>query len=116
MARQARKKRVSAPEEPTAVSISFENVEDAPLFYVNYVEVSHSRHDFVAFCTQAPTKLSPEEREEVLRTKLLRQEPLVRLVLPPTIIPGLIRALQIQREKYEDSFGKINELPEEIKE
>ena len=34
-------------------------------------------------------------------------EAFTALLVPPSLIPGLIKALEIQLEKYETKFGKI---------
>ena len=92
-----------------ALSIALEPTDDIPSYYINHIEISHTRHDFGLDCAHLPTTLSAKVIDEVKRSGVLSWEPLIRLIVPPTLIPGLIRALQAQQSKYEDRFGKIKD-------
>ena len=119
MARQIKKAaagraQAKKAEETQTLRIALEPTDDVPSYYINHVEVSHSRHDFGLGCAHLPTTLPAKVRDEVKRSGVLSLEPLIRLIVPPTLIPALIRALQAQQSKYEDRFGEIkDEIQEE---
>ena len=126
VARKARAKKNEAapappgPEAPQggttiAARVVVES-DDASAFYINFAEISHSRHEFMMHCVQAPTKLSPTMREVVISSGEVRLSPMVTLLMPPTLIPGLIRALTVEMEKYEQQNGPIRKDHEEDEE
>lgn len=82
--------------EQLAMRISLDPTRDTPAFYVNNVEVGRTQHDFLLLGARIPAKISPDELEGQLAGEVLRVEPDVQLILPPTLIPGLIAALQKQ--------------------
>jgi hypothetical protein len=77
----------------------------APVHYVNYVEVANTTSDFSLLCVRLPAKLSDERRREFLASKELHLEPDVVLTFPTSMVPGLIRALTIQKENFETALG-----------
>ena len=102
-------------EEPITARVVVEEGDASPL-YINFAEVSHSRHEFMMHCLQVPTKLTPTMREVILSSGELRLSPILTLLMPPTLLPGLIKALTLQMEKYEQQCGPIRKTPEEEEE
>lgn len=97
-------------------SVRLEPLEGASVYYVNYVEVGNSPQDFSLICGRLPGKLSVEKIKEAKTLGALVIEPEVQLIIPTTLVPGLIRALTIQKEKYEKLYGvqiKEVEVPNE---
>jgi hypothetical protein len=86
-------------------SVRLEPLESASVYYVNYIEVANSPQDFSLICGRLPGKLSAEKTEEAKKLGVLVIEPEVQLIIPITLVPGLIKALTIQKEKYEKLFG-----------
>jgi len=82
------------------VRIVLEPQEHTPTYYANHAEVSRGAHDFGVSFAHLPTKFSKEKLETVTDEGELKYSPNVQLVLPPTVIPGLIRALQTQLDLY----------------
>ena len=86
------------------------NVSDGvPSYYVNHAEVSQTRHDFSIHFAQVPSKFSSDTIALIKETHVLPLEPMLQVTIPPTLIPGLIKALNRQRETYEEAHGEIRE-------
>jgi len=82
-------------------------------YYVNHAEIAHSRHEFSIVVAKTPTKVSASRLEEAVKTGVIKVEPVLQLVIPVTMMPGLIKACTAQREKYEAAYGPIREGAEE---
>ena len=111
----AKKAKKAAPTEPEymAARVKLENLEDVPSYYSNFVEVSSGRHEIALHFAQIPTRLSPREQEEAAAKGHVATEPLVRLIIAPTLLPPLITALQSQQTKHESQFGKIGTVEDQ---
>jgi hypothetical protein len=97
------------PVEALAVKVVVRPVEHLETFYINYAEVGHSPHEFYILGGKLPIKPSRAEIEAAAETKELQIDATVQLMLPPTMISGLIRALTEQRAKYEKMIGPITD-------
>jgi hypothetical protein len=86
-------------------SVRLEPIESAAVFYVNYIEVGNSPQDFSLWCGRMPSKLTPAKIEEIESIGALVIEPDVQLIIPTTLVPGLIKALITAKENYEKLFG-----------
>jgi hypothetical protein len=109
----ARKKTVPAeagsfPPTQLAVTVVANPTDDTPSFYSNYAEASFNQHEIGLFFIKTPTKLDIQRLEEAKSGKLVL-EPLAQVLIAPTLLPGLIRALQTVREEYEKAFGVIRD-------
>jgi hypothetical protein len=94
--------------QPMTVNVTLRVSEDTtPNYYVNNVEVGQTPFDFTITCAKIPTKLRADVLEEVQRSGTLALDATVQITLPPPVIPGLIRALTIQKEMYEKAVGSI---------
>jgi hypothetical protein len=71
------------------------------------MEVANFLNEFGLFAVRTPVKPSSQQVEEAQQTGQMRLEPEFHLVLPPTMIPGLIRALTTQKDAYERKYGAI---------
>ena len=80
-----------------------------PTFYGNYAEISQTQHDIGLTFVQMPIRLSDADRRDVATTGQIQVEQNVQVIIPSTLLPGLIRALTIQRENYEAAFGKLRD-------
>ena len=81
---------------------------DLPFYYVNHIEISHSHYEFALTAGRAPAKLTEHNLREINEFHRLTIEPVIQLLIPPTVIPALIRALTIQQESYETTHGKLD--------
>lgn len=110
MPRKAAKPQITkaaSSETPLTLRVIVEPNDNTAMYYANYIEVAHSIHEFALNIVRVPTKLSSETLKQATATKELLVSPEIQILLPPTIIAGLIEALQKQKTAYESIFGKI---------
>ncbi len=94
-------------EAEVALSIDVTSGPDTPTYYINMAEIHHTAHEFGMAVVRTPGKM-PKERLEALKTAGQLVVPAdVLLLFPPTMLPGLIEALTLQRDKFESRFGPI---------
>jgi hypothetical protein len=101
----ARKKQSAPPAQSVRLRVAVEATESTPAYYANYLEVAISANEFALSAVRVPTK----PNQAVIQSGELRLEPAVQLLIPPTVVPGLIRALTTQRNNYESQFGPIKD-------
>lgn len=89
------------------IKIQVDPKTDTPSYYVNYIAVTHSEYDFMVMALRIPSHLTPEQTELAKKSSAVSVEPILQLIVPPRLIDGLIRALTIQKEKYEQEHGPI---------
>lgn len=106
--KSAARKQERVAAEVTARML-LEVTDDTPVYYVNYAEVTHSAHDFALLLGRTPAKPDAMQIEELQETGDIRTEAMLQILLPTTILPGLMRALTLQREHYEARFGPIRD-------
>lgn len=102
-----RSRRAAPKESPAAVRVSLEPAIDALPIYSNHIEVGHGRHEFTMLVGRVPVKLPAARLEAAAGSGQLDLDPEAVIVLPPTLLPGLIKALQTQLEKWEKKFGPL---------
>lgn len=100
--------RPEAVTEQVAASIVVHGQEDAPQYYCNHVEVSHNPHEFEIVCARVPTKISPENIDLVKKEGRIEVEALACVIIPPTLIPDIIRVFVAQKEKYESMYSELH--------
>lgn len=103
-------KQSGAPDEraqPVTVRVQLLHDPDAPMIYSNFFEVSHSPHDFLLLLARVPGKLPAGSEPNKDGVTELPIEAQAQIVIPPTVIPGLIKALQSQQRLFEELHGKI---------
>ena len=93
--------------ERVEIKITPDPKPDTPAYYINYAAVTHSEYDFVIYVLRTPLKLTPEQTELVRNGNAMPVEPLLQLIIPPRLVDGLIKALTIQKENYEQEHGPI---------
>lgn len=73
--------------------------------YADQMFVSHSEHDFVIrFCRLDRPLLRDEE--ELKQLKVAVSNVVAKVIVPPTLMPGIIRALSENWEAYRRTHGK----------
>jgi hypothetical protein len=102
-------KRPSPPASRGVASIVMDTQDDMIGHYVNHIEVAHTKHEFTLTCGKLPAKLSPVRLQMAKESGEVHLEPMLQLVIPPTIMPGLISALTSQLEKYEQKNGLVQD-------
>jgi hypothetical protein len=99
--------KAATPTAPIPIRVSLQY--DGEPIYANYAEVSSAQHEFQIAFALAPTKPTAEQLEQV-SAGTVTLHALVQILLPPTIIPGLIKALITTKEQHEALLGPIKEL------
>lgn len=111
--KRAPKKVAAANPGEAQVKVSLEpSLETLPI-YANHVEVGHTRHEFTVLAGRVPGKMPAQRFRLAQESGTLQLEPDVTILLAPTLVPGLIRALQIQLEKWEGKYGVVNRKGDE---
>jgi hypothetical protein len=101
----------AAAPGPVAVRVLMNAADDAAVIYANYAEATFGQHDCLISFGAVPAKLSARKTEEA-KGGMLTIEPLVQVVIPPTLLPGLIKALTVTKDAYELQVGPIREPKE----
>jgi hypothetical protein len=91
--------------------ISTQVADDTFTYYANHAEISCTAHEFAILFARIPAKLPPDKLEEA-RAGALSIDCDVQILISPTLISGLIRALITQKETYEKRFGIITQQGE----
>ena len=106
--KRASKKAESEPlPNRLSVKIQPDPKPDTPSYYVNYAAVAHTEYDFLVSVLRIPVQLTPEQTELAKKGNPVPIEPILQLIVPPRLVDGLITALSIQKEKYEQEHGPI---------
>lgn len=90
-----------------SLKISLTGLEDIPIYYANYFEISFSPHDFGIIAAHIPSRLSQRQINLAEEKGELPVEAILQVTISPSVMPRLIDALGRQKEKYEKSFGPI---------
>ena len=84
--------------KPKIVITNMENIEPK---YSNYVQIGHSAHEFMlTFSYIDPAKIIKGESPEV------NAEAFSRIIIAPSLLPGIIKAFEINQKKYNASIKK----------
>lgn len=105
----ASEKKARAKQKPStlAVKVVPNITSDTPTYYVNYADIGHSANEFSFVALRVPARVTNEQKEEATKTGSLVVEAVVQLLFPPSLMPGLEKAVAIQIAKYEQTHGKI---------
>jgi hypothetical protein len=72
--------------------------------YANFLVVWHSEHEFTLdFCARQPTRPSEEDPERMVMPCLV----VSRIKIPVTLIFDVVRALNENMTRYEETYGEI---------
>lgn len=110
-ARKSDRKKASTKQqeaESLSAKVVIHPSEDTPFFYINYAEIVISENDFNLYGVRVPAKLAPSEINILKESGEINVEPIVHLIIPITIIDGLINALTRQKEVYKQQQDKIS--------
>ena len=80
-----------------------------PSYYCNHIEITQTKHEFALTFGQLPTRFSPERLESVKSDGIVHVEPVLEVLIPPTVLPGLIKALESQKKHFETLHGAIQD-------
>ena len=91
----------------TTVKVSLEPSIDTVPIYSNHIEVGHTRHEFTILIGRVPGKMPAETFASAAASGQLLLEPDATVLVPPTLVPGLIKALEAQLHTWEEKFGPV---------
>ena len=94
------------------IPVNTETDQDTIVYYANYVEVAQSANEFALSVARMPTKITAEMMEQANEKGVISAHTEIQILLPPMLIPSLIKALNTQLEYHESHFGKIKNLGE----
>jgi hypothetical protein len=102
-----------ASDKATTVRIAVNVTKETPVYYINFVEVSNTPHEFSVTCARIPSKPTQSMVDEATNTGAITLNSDVQLVFPVGMLPGLVKALQTRREMYEKLFNITIKTPGE---
>jgi hypothetical protein len=88
-----------------AIRPVFEPSEDIATYYANHFEVGQTSHEFFILSGRIPGKISRAREQEIAESGVMVVEPEIQLLVAPTLMPGLIKALTTQLEKWHATHG-----------
>lgn len=99
----------SAPTKEVTLKVEMSPPEDVPSYYSNHVQIARTKHEFSLSFGHLPARFSNEKLTEMTKSGVLQIKPDVEIILPPTVIPGLISALTAQKDMFEKEHGPIKD-------
>jgi hypothetical protein len=96
------------PETQIRLSLATQVGKETFTYYANHAEIASTPHEFALLSARMPAKLPPENLEEAISGNLTLTSD-VQILIPATLIPGLIRALNTQKTAHEQRYGTIHE-------
>ncbi len=96
------------PETQFRLSLATQVGDETFTYYANHAEIASTPHEFALMFARMPAKLPPEKLEEVGGGTLTLTSD-VQILIPATLIPGLIRALNTHKTVHEQRYGAIHE-------
>jgi hypothetical protein len=109
MASKKARKALAKDARPLRAKVVMKVTKDLPTYYIDHVEVGSGIHDFSLIVAKLPGRFTAEELSAAATTGELEVEPLLQLYLPPTLIPALIKALNTQKDAFEEMQGPIRD-------
>lgn len=108
----ASKKARSSADKPKQVTLTITLAvnDETATYYLNTAEVVQSYFEFSLLFGKVPAKFAPGQLEALGPAGGLELPATLQVLVPPLLIPGLIRALTTERQKYEEIHGM--KLPE----
>jgi hypothetical protein len=110
MPKRAAKKQ---PVQEVTAQVRLSPQTDTPSYYVNYIGVTHTAYDFTLSAVRIPTPFTDEQIELAKNGQQIPVEPIVQLVIPASLVDGLMKALTDQKERHAKTLEqqvKNNEL------
>ena len=95
----------SAPAPAIETKAALRAGPETPVYYVNYAEAAFTAHEFSLTAGRTPAKLTADQLEAARKGEVLTFDAEIQLIIPPTMVPGLIRALTITKDQYEKATG-----------
>ncbi len=114
MAKHTGKQYEAVPEKPhVTTKVQIVQPDSPSPYYSNFIEVTHSEYEFALSFAKLPSKLRPQQLLDIQGGEPLLLEPLLQIEIPTRLARGLVKALTIQIEAYEQRYGAIPGTSEE---
>lgn len=95
-------------EAKISVSVSMQVGDETLTYYANIAEIAPLQHDFAMLFGRLPAKLPPDKQQEAKAgTVTLTSD--VQILIPATLIDGVMRALATAKAIYEKNYGVLHE-------
>lgn len=104
------KPKKEALADSVPVQLVIDLAPDTPSYYANHVEIAVNKHEISLRIAKIPTKPGRAEMAAAEATGELIIDAEMEILIPPTLIKGLIAALETSRQNYETLFGPIREI------
>jgi hypothetical protein len=100
-----------APELTAQVRMDIK--PDIPAYYVNFFAVSHTAYDITLSAAKIPSPFTDEQVDLAKKGQQIPVEPVVQIVMSPSLVDNLMKALADQKARHEKTLAqqvKNNEL------
>jgi hypothetical protein len=94
------------------VRVAFDPLPGTQVVYANHIEIGHTRHDFTLIVGRVPAKFSAEQQDHLNAGGEMLLEPELQLVIPSSLMEGLVSALTVQLTAWQASVKAIEVLQE----
>ena len=101
---------IKSDDVQTSVMPTVTIQKESPTYYANHAEAYHNQHEFGLAFAHVPAKISPTELERIKKSHTLAVDAVAVIILPPTVVRGLISALTAQLALYEQNVGSIPQM------
>ena len=78
---------------------------DTPQYYVYHAEVNFTVHEFTLSLGRMAARIRPEQAATFRESGVMPIPADLQILIPPSLVPGLMRALSSSRDQYEKQFG-----------
>jgi hypothetical protein len=95
-------------EAQISVSVAMQVGDETVTYYANLAEIAPLQHDFAMLFGRLPAKLPPDKQEEA-KAGMVTLTSDVQILIPATMIEGLMRALATAKTIYEQRYGVLHE-------
>jgi hypothetical protein len=79
--------------------------DETPQYYANHAEINFTVHDFLISFGRLSGRIGSDQIETLRETGAMRVRADVQILIPASLVAGLIRALSSQKEQYEKQHG-----------
>ena len=100
--------RAGSAQAETQTNVSMQVGVETATYYANFAEIAPFQYDFTILFKRVPAKLPPDKQEEA-KAGMVTFTSDVQIVVPATMIDGLMRALARAKEIYEQRYGVLHE-------
>jgi hypothetical protein len=114
-AKSRRTLKPSIGDDGIPIKVVLDPGEHTSTYYANHFEVARGRHELTVIAGRLVGKISRERMREATDSRELLVDPEFQMLVAPSLVPGLIKALQTQLDMWTKEHGTSNakEAPNE---